>query len=33
MHNQATDKDEPFNDGDNLGDIHATTPPQADRKN
>jgi hypothetical protein len=33
MHNPATDKDEPFNDGDNLGDIHATTPPQADRKN
>jgi hypothetical protein len=32
MHNPATDKDEPFNDGDNLGDIPATKPAQADKK-
>jgi hypothetical protein len=33
MHNPATDKDKPFNAGDNLGDIPPTTPAQADKKN
>ena len=33
MHNPAPDKGDPFNAGDNLGDVSATPPVQADKKN